>query len=120
MRKRSSVRVYEALRYQSNRPALALASLPPELGPIVQPVPDLALKTALGRIVKGLASERLGKVVLAGERIRRIVIVAVAGTVAKQLVMRELLPGALTAQTTRCIFRAGGYDLLLAPPCGVR
>jgi hypothetical protein len=30
-----------------------------QLGPIIEPPPDLALKTALGRILEGLSVERL-------------------------------------------------------------
>src|SRR5579883_2222327 len=56
--------------------------LPPELGPVIQPLPDLALEAALGRIVEGLAAQALGEIVLAGKRIRRIVVVFIAGAVA--------------------------------------
>src|SRR5262249_14430453 len=59
--------------------------LPPQLRPVVQPFPDLAFKSAFGRIVKGLVAERFREIVLAGEGFRRIVIVFVVCTVAFSL-----------------------------------
>src|SRR5882724_4438658 len=56
----------------------ALASLFPQLRPIIQPLADLALEATIGRIVKGLASQRVRKIVLARESFRRIMIVFVA------------------------------------------
>ena len=50
----------------------------PQLRPVVQPLPDLALEAALGRIVELLAAERFREVVLARERVRRVVVVVVA------------------------------------------
>jgi hypothetical protein len=58
--------------------ALAPAALAPEPGPVVQPFADFALEAAVGRIVERLAAQRLGKIVLARERVRRVVVVGVA------------------------------------------
>src|SRR5262249_24165536 len=38
-----------------------------QLRPIIQPLPDLALEAAFGRVVKLLAAERFRKIVLAGK-----------------------------------------------------
>ena len=56
--------------------------LAPQPRPVVQPLADLALEAAVGRVVEGLPAERLGKVVLAGEGLRLVVVVAVAVAVA--------------------------------------
>src|SRR3954464_1656540 len=56
-----------------------------QLGPILQALPDLALKTSVGWIVKRVAAERFRKVVLAGEGIRRVVVVFVAASIAFRL-----------------------------------
>src|SRR5690242_14741856 len=52
--------------------------LPPQLGPIVQPLSDLALEAALGRIIERLPPQRLREIVLAGKAVRRVVVVFVA------------------------------------------
>src|SRR5262249_22200387 len=66
---------------------LRLRSLPllPQLCPVFQPLPDLALEAALGRIVEGVAAERLREVVLAGEGVGGVVVVLVASAVALRL-----------------------------------
>src|SRR5690242_11193761 len=56
--------------------------IPPQLGPIIQPLSDFALKTALGRIVERLPPQRFREIVLAGKAVRRVVVVCVAGAVA--------------------------------------
>ena len=58
------------------------APLLPQLRPVVQPFPDLALEAAVGRIVEGLPAELLREVVLAGKGLGRIVIVVVTRAVA--------------------------------------
>src|SRR5215207_1959615 len=62
--------------------APAPAAPAPELGPVVQPFADFPLEAAVGRIVKCLAAERVGKIVLARECLRRRVIVFVSRAVA--------------------------------------
>src|SRR4051812_10885259 len=57
-------------------------ALPPQLRPVIKPLADLALKAAIGRVVKSLAAERFREVVLAGEGVRRIVVVFVAAAIA--------------------------------------
>src|SRR5688500_17620124 len=54
----------------------------PQLCRIVEPLSDLALTAAFGRIVEGLPSARCREVVLPGTSFRRVVIVLVAGAVA--------------------------------------
>src|SRR5262249_17403743 len=66
-------------------PGSAAAALPAQLRPIVQPLADLALEAALGRVVERLAAERVGEIVLARERVGHVVIVVVAGAVALPL-----------------------------------
>src|SRR5580704_10299082 len=58
------------------------APLAAELRPILQALPDLAFEAALRRVVEALPSQRLGEIVLAGKRLRRVVIVFVALAVA--------------------------------------
>ena len=53
------------------------AALPPQFGPIVQPLLDLALEAALDRLIKFLATKLVRKIVLSGKRVRRIVRMAV-------------------------------------------
>src|SRR5690242_14281693 len=57
---------------------LVAPPLPAQLRPVVQPLPDLALEAALGRVVEGFAAELVGKIVLTREGIRRVVVVVVA------------------------------------------
>src|SRR4029450_10586968 len=54
----------------------------PQLRPILQPLPDLALEAALGRVVELPAPHGLWEVVLAGKRFGGVVIVVVARAVA--------------------------------------
>src|ERR1044072_4300584 len=53
----------------------------PQLVPVLESLPDLALETALDRVIEFLAAERFREVVLAGERFRGVVIVCVARSV---------------------------------------
>ena len=53
-----------------------------QLRPVVEPLPDLALEAALRRIVELLPAERFREIVLAGKRLRRVVVVFVARAVA--------------------------------------
>ena len=74
-------------RPRATRPAVdPLTRLPapllPELRPVLEPLPDLALEAALRRVVEALPAERLGEVVLAGEGVGLVVVVAVARAVA--------------------------------------
>src|SRR3979490_1206731 len=62
--------------------SLSRPPLLPQLRPIIQPLPDLALEAALGRIVKFLPAERLREIVLARKRIGRVVVVVVTRAVA--------------------------------------
>src|SRR5581483_6680536 len=66
---------------QSRDLAIA-APLFPQLGPIVQALPDFALEAALGRIVEGLPRQRVGKVILTAEGFFGVVVVGVAAAVA--------------------------------------
>src|SRR5256885_14889748 len=58
--------------------AISRTAFLPQLLPILQPLPDLALEAALRRIVEFLAAQRLREVILAREGLRRIVVVFVA------------------------------------------
>src|SRR5712675_2283293 len=50
-------------------------TFPAQLRPIIQPFSNLALESAIGRIVEGLAAQRFREIVLAGERILGVVVV---------------------------------------------
>src|SRR5438034_2461522 len=58
-----------------------LAPVAPELGPVIQPLADLAFETSFRRIVIAFALHRLGKIILAGKRVRFVMIVLVAGAI---------------------------------------
>src|SRR5258705_12196754 len=60
-------------------------TFPSQLRPVIQPLADFALKTAVRRIVEGFPSERFRKIVLPGEGVRRIVVVFVTRTIAFRL-----------------------------------
>ena len=83
----------DAAAEEDEEPVHASAPLLPELRPVLEPLPDLALEAALRRVVEGLPAERLGEVVLAGEGVGLVVVVAVAGAVA--LLLHERRSGAL-------------------------
>jgi len=59
----------------------ASAALAAQLGPIVQPLADLALEAALRRIVECVPAQPLGKIILARERIGRVMVVRVRSTI---------------------------------------
>src|ERR1700730_3689703 len=67
-----------AVRGCLSRPAPLFA----QLGPVFEPLLYLALETALRRIVELAAAERFGEIILAGKRLRRVVIVFVTGAIA--------------------------------------
>src|SRR5262249_31824175 len=60
-------------------------SLPSQLRPIFQPLPDLAFEAALGWVVELLPSQLFGEIVLPGKRLGRFVIVVVAFAIALRL-----------------------------------
>lgn len=53
-------------------------TLATQLRPVLQPLADFALETAVGRIVKALPTQRFREVVLSRKGFRRVVIVFVA------------------------------------------
>src|SRR5215510_2453799 len=71
-------------RQTQHAPASTRSRIPvlPQLRPVLQPLPDLALEATLGRVVELLAPHGLGEVVLPGKRFGHVVIVIVAGAVA--------------------------------------
>src|SRR6516162_9196829 len=75
---RNSSKVSSLIRAFRFAITLPLAPLLAQLRPIVEPLPDLALEAAFGRIVEGLPPERFGEIVLAGEAFRRVMVVFVA------------------------------------------
>src|SRR5262245_66434332 len=66
----------------TSKPMSSRIPLLPQLRPVVQPLLDLALEAALGRVVELLAAERFREVILAGEGVRRVMVVVVACAVA--------------------------------------
>src|SRR5262249_15122649 len=62
-----------------------LPPLSPQLRPIFEPLPDLALEAAFGRVVEARPAQLLGEIVLAGKCIRHVVIVFIARAVALSL-----------------------------------
>src|ERR1700733_11932668 len=65
------------------RDCLSIAApFAPQFCPVFETLADFALKAALGRIVELPAAERLGEIVLAGERLLAVVVVFVAGAIA--------------------------------------
>src|SRR6185437_16459063 len=66
---------------QRSRHASAAALLP-QPRPVFEPLFDLALEAARGGIVEGAAANRLGPVVLARERVGRVVVVLIVRAVA--------------------------------------
>src|SRR5579863_6570152 len=78
-----------ALRPVCRRPAAVVrgclssaAPFAPQLGPIVEPFFDLALETALGRIVELPAAERFREIILTGKRLGGVMVVFVVRAVA--------------------------------------
>src|SRR6266702_8959168 len=69
-------------RGAQRKPDSLRSPLPPQLRPVLEPFPDLALEAAVGRIVEGLTSQRFREIVLAREGVRRVVVVLVATSVA--------------------------------------
>src|SRR5258707_14217810 len=61
------------------------APLLPQLRPVIQPLADLALEAAVGRIIKSLAAQRFREIVLAGERVLGVVVVLIARAIAFRL-----------------------------------
>src|SRR5712664_1039490 len=53
-------------------------TFPAQLRPVIQPLANLALEAAIGRIVEGLAAKRFREIVLSGERVLGVVVVFVA------------------------------------------
>jgi hypothetical protein len=51
-----------------------IVSLPSQLLPVFQPLSDLALETALGRIIEFLPLELFGKIVLTGKSLGRVMV----------------------------------------------
>jgi len=63
-------------------PILIPSPAPVAASPNIQPLLDLALEAALGRVVEFLPAERLREIVLARKRIGRVVVICVARAVA--------------------------------------
>src|SRR5207237_5526149 len=66
-------------------PVSSCTPLLAQLRPIFQALSDLTLEAALGRIVEGLAPELLGEIILAGEGVGRIMVVAISCPIAFRL-----------------------------------
>src|SRR6187431_1239400 len=62
--------------YSAARPLAA------QLRPVIQPLPDLALEAAFGRIVEILPWQRVGKIILAGKGVLGVVIIGIAAAIA--------------------------------------
>src|ERR1700733_3760766 len=59
-----------------------LPPLLPQLLPIVEAFPDLALKTAIDRLIEPLAAERLRPIILPGKSLGRVVVISVIRAIA--------------------------------------
>jgi len=80
-----------AVRRRAAAARASLSSAAPlfaQLCPVLQPLSDLALEAALGRIVKFLPAQLFRKIILAGKCAFRVVIVFVAGTIT--LILHQL------------------------------
>src|ERR1700694_6109196 len=64
---------------------MSSTALSPQIRPVIEALANLALVSAIGRIVKSLAAKGFREIVLSGEGFRRVVIVFVAAAIAFRL-----------------------------------
>ncbi len=73
--------VAAAISRLTRRRSRLLLPLRPQPRPIIEPLPHLALEAALHRLIQPPPPDRLGPIVLAGERVGLVVVVGVVGAV---------------------------------------